>query len=223
MTAASESTGPVRVLIVDDHPLFRDGIRERLESGDATIEVIGEAGDGRQAHDMVRALQPDVVLMDISMPDVNGIEATRQIHAENPNVAIIILSVYDDAQYVHAAITAGASGYLLKTVEAEELCDSVARVARGETALSPPVARTVMSWVAHPQPEASQLSARELQVLELAAQGASNKAIGTALFLSTRTVEAHMRSIFDKLGVSSRTEAVAFAVRHQWIQLSDVD
>jgi DNA-binding NarL/FixJ family response regulator len=223
MNASDESTNPVRVLIVDDHPLFRDGIRERLESGDGTILVIGEAGDGSQAHSMVAALSPDVVLMDISMPGMNGIEATRLIHAEFPDVAIIILSVYDDDQYVHAAITAGARGYLLKTVEAHELRESVTRVANGETALSPPVARTVLSWVAHPQTATPQLSERELQVLELAAQGASNKVIANALFLSTRTVEAHMRSIFDKLGVSSRTEAVTYAVRHQWIQLSDVD
>jgi DNA-binding NarL/FixJ family response regulator len=223
MSASDERTNPIRVLIVDDHPLFRDGIRERLESGDGTIAVIGEASDGSQAHSVVAALAPDVVLMDISMPGMNGIEATRLIHGEFPDVAIIILSVYDDNQYVHAAITAGARGYLLKTVEAHELRDSVTRVANGETALSPPVARTVLSWVAHPQPDTPQLSERELQVLELAAQGASNKAIGTALFLSTRTVEAHMRSIFDKLGVSSRTEAVTYAVRHQWIQLSDAD
>ncbi|MBI4936581.1 MAG: response regulator transcription factor [Actinobacteria bacterium] len=217
------TAAPVRVLVVDDHPLFRDGIRERLESGDDSIVVIGEASDGAQAGRLVTQLQPDVVLMDIAMPDVNGIEATRRIHGEHPDVAVIILSVYDDDQYVHAAITAGARGYLLKTVEAPELRDSVMRVSRGETALSPDVARTVLSLVAHPQPDAPRLSERELQVLRLAAHGASNKAIGSALFLSTRTVEAHMRSIFDKLGVSSRTEAVTYAVRHQWIQLSDDD
>ncbi|MEZ5095643.1 MAG: response regulator transcription factor [Nocardioides sp.] len=213
----------LRVLVVDDHPLFRDGIRERLESGDGSIAVIGEAGEGKQAHGLVAALQPDVVLMDISMPDVNGIEATRRIHADFPDVAIIILSVYEDEQYVHAAITAGASGYLLKTVEAHELRDSVTRAAQGETVLSPLVARTVLDWVAHPKQDPPQLSSRERQVLELAAQGASNKAIGGALFLSTRTVEAHMRSIFDKLGVSSRTEAVTVAMRHHWIRLSDAD
>lgn len=223
MKASEMSAEPIRVLIVDDHPLFRAGIRERLESGDDTIRVIGEAGDGRQARGMVAALQPDVVLMDISMPDVNGIEATRLLRAEHPDVAVVILSAYDDAQYVRAALAAGAAGYLLKTVDARELRDSVTRVALGETALSPPVARQVLSWVAHPKADPPQLSGRELQVLELAAQGASNKTISKALLLSTRTVEAHMRTIFDKLGVSSRTEAVVYAVRHQWIQLSDDD
>ena len=223
MGAVEATSDPIRVLVVDDHPLFRDGIRERLESGDGAIAVVGEAGDGTQAQALVATMRPDVVLMDISMPDMNGIEATRRIHALHPDVAVVILSVYDDDQYVHAAISAGASGYLLKTVEAAELRDSVTRVARGDTAFSPPVARTVLSWVANPPQEPPRISERELQVLRLVAGGASNKAIGTALFLSTRTVEAHMRSIFDKLGVSSRTEAVTCAVRHQWIRLSDAD
>jgi DNA-binding NarL/FixJ family response regulator len=221
MKASGADAGHIRVLIVDDHPLYRDGIHERLEAGDTSIVVVGEAGDGKQAHAMVAALTPDVVLMDISMPEVNGLDATRAIRADFPDVAVIILSVYDDDQYVHAAITAGASGYLLKTVEAQELRDSVTRVARGGTALSPMVARTVMWMVAHPNDDARQLTDRELQVLQLAARGASNKSIGAALFLSPRTVEAHMRSIFEKLGVSSRTEAVTYAVRHQLIVLSD--
>jgi DNA-binding NarL/FixJ family response regulator len=161
--------------------------------------------------------------MDISMPEVNGIEATRLLREDDPDVAVVILSAYDDAQYVHAALAAGATGNQLKTVDAHELRDSVTRVALGETALSPPVARRVLSWVAHPQQDPPQLSDRELQVLGLAARGASNKSISKDLSVSTRTVEAHMRSIFDKLGVSSRTEAVIYAVRHQWIQLSDDD
>ena len=220
---AEPGADPITVLVVDDHPLFRDGIRERLESGDGSIVVIGEAGTGAQAHDLAKALRPDVVLMDISMPDMNGIEATRLVHAELPQAAVIILSVYDDQQYVQAALAAGASGYLLKTVDAAELRDSVARVAAGDTALSPPVARTVLAMMTRPPQERPRISDRELQVLELAAKGSSNKAIGAELFLSTRTVEAHMRSIFDKLGVSSRTEAVTYAVRHQWIRLPDAD
>ena len=212
---------PVRVLIVDDHPIFRAGLRERLESDSAAIEVVGEAGDGATARSMTAALCPDVVLMDISMPGMNGIEATRVISAEFPDVEVIILSVYDDDQYVHAALEAGASGYLLKTVEAAELRDSVIRVARGESVLSPSVARTVLTRLSGVTVASSPLSDRERQVLELAAHGASNKSIAKELFLSTRTVEAHLRNIFEKLGVASRTEAVTEAMRHDWIRLAD--
>jgi DNA-binding NarL/FixJ family response regulator len=213
----------IRVLIVDDHPMFRAGIRERLESGGDSIVVVGEAADGSHVRDLVAELSPDVVLMDISMPTMNGIDATRLIHAEFPKVDIVILSVYDDGQYVHAALAAGASGYLLKTVEASELREAVVRVAAGESALSPAIARTVLTRISNDAARPSALSERERQILELVAQGSSNKAIGKELFLSTRTVEAHMRNIFDKLEVSSRTEAVTQAVAHQWIRLPDAN
>ena len=212
---------PIRVLICDDHPLFRDGIRERLESAGGAIVVAGEAASGERAREMVAALAPDVILMDISMPGMNGIEATRAIHAEHPSVEVIILSVYDDDQYVHAALAAGASGYLLKTVEAAELRDAVIHVAHGESALSPSIARAVLTRISRGAPSDTTLTDRERQVLDLAARGAANRAIGAALFLSTRTVEAHMRNIFDKLGVSSRTAAVAYALRHQLIEMPD--
>jgi DNA-binding NarL/FixJ family response regulator len=152
---------------------------------------------------------------------MNGIETTRIITASFPKVEVIILSVYDDAQYVRAALEAGASGYLLKTVEAAELRESIIRVARGESALSPSVARTVLDQVSGIQSNVTQLTERERQVLELAARGLSNKVIAKELFLSTRTVEAHMRKIFEKMGVLSRTEAVTQAVRMHWIRLPD--
>jgi DNA-binding NarL/FixJ family response regulator len=220
MTEPARTTG-IRVLIVDDHPLFRDGIRERLESAGDTFLVVGEATGGAEAHELVGSTAPDVVLMDIAMPQMNGIDATRLIHADFPDVDIIMLSVYDDAQYVNAALEAGASGYLLKSVEAADLRDSVVRTARGESALSPSVARTLVTRLTHPPAEASRLSEREREILSLVAGGASNKAVAKELFLSARTVEAHLRNIFDKLGVSSRTEAVTQAVRHQWIHLDD--
>jgi len=191
--------------------------------GDGPIVVVGEAEDGLQAHDLVGTLRPDVVLIDISMPGMNGIDATRKIHADFPDVSIIILSVHDEDQYVQAALDAGASGYLLKTIEASELRGFIVGVAQGEPALSPSIARKVLSLLSGTPTDTNRLSERERQVLELAARGASNKAIAKELFMSTRTVEAHMRNIFDKLGVSSRTEAVTQAVRHQWIQLADVD
>ncbi len=223
MANPEEPDSRIRVLIVDDHPLFRAGIRERLEVADGPIVVVGEAADGRQAHSLVGGLRPDVLLIDISMPGMNGIDATRMIHADFPDVSIIILSVHDDDQYVHAALDAGASGYLLKTIEAAELRGSIVGVARGESALSPSIARKVLTLLSAPPSDTNKLSERERQVLELAARGAANKTIAKELSMSTRTVEAHMRNIFEKLGVSSRTEAVTQAVRHQWIQLADVD
>jgi len=223
MAEAGEPDTRIRVLVVDDHPLFRAGIRERIEVVDGPIVVIGEAEDGLRAYDLVGSLRPDVVLIDISMPGMNGIEATRMIHAEYPDVGIIILSVHDDDQYVHAALDAGANGYLLKTIEAAELRGFIVGVARGEPALSPSIARKVLTLLSGTPSDTNKPSDRELQVLELAARGAANKVIAKELSMSTRTVEAHMRNIFEKLGVSSRTEAVTQAVRHQWIQLSDVD
>jgi DNA-binding NarL/FixJ family response regulator len=190
---------------------------------DGPIVVVGEAEDGLQAHALVGSLQPDVVLIDISMPGMNGIDATRVIHADFPGVGIIILSVHDDDQYVHAALDAGASGYLLKTIDAAELRGFVVGVANGEPALSPSIARKVLSLLSGTPADTNRLSERERQVLELAARGAANKTIAKELSMSTRTVEAHMRNIFEKLGVSSRTEAVTQAVRHQWIHLVDVD
>jgi DNA-binding NarL/FixJ family response regulator len=218
-----ELDGRVRVVIVDDHPIFRAGLRERLEDVDGQIEVVGEASDGNLACDLVERLRPRIVLMDIAMPGMTGIEATRMIHDKLPEVDVIILSVYDDEQYVQAALDAGASGYLLKTVEAGELRESVIRVAGGGSALSPSIARQVLKRLSERSPNANRLSDRERQVLELAARGAPNKIIAKQLSLSRRTIDAHMRSIFDKLGVSSRTEAVIEGVRHHWIHLSDVD
>jgi len=223
MADAGEPDNRIRVLVVDDHPLFRAGIRERIEVVDGPIVVVGEAEDGLRAYDTVGRLRPDVVLIDISMPGMNGIEATRMIHADFPDVGIIILSVHDDDQYVQAALDAGANGYLLKTIEAAELRGFIVGVARGESALSPSIARKVLTLLSGTPTDTNRLSDRERQVLQLAAGGAANKTIAKELSMSTRTVEAHMRNIFEKLGVSSRTEAVTLAVRHQWIQLTDVD
>jgi two-component system response regulator DegU len=211
----------IAVLVVDDHPLFRAGICDRIQSVDDSIVVVGEAGSGQEACERIAAAQPAVVLMDIAMPGMNGIEATRIIADSWPEVAVIILSVYDDDQYVQAALTAGASGYLLKTVDAAELRESIRQVARGGSALSPAVMRTVLGHLTGSRPQPIGLSERERQVLELVANGAANKAIAKELALSTRTVEAHMRNIFDKLGVTSRTEAVTSALRMHSIRLPD--
>lgn len=220
---ASPTCSQTTVLIVDDHPIFRAGLREQLERTGAAVVVVGEASDGAQACELVRALHPQVVLMDIAMPRTNGIVATRTITAEFPATEIILLSVYDDEQYVHAALDAGASGYLLKTVDADELAEAIAKVTRGEPALSPAVVRKVMNRISRTAPRTVALSEREREVLEIAATGAGNKKIAKELSLSPRTVEAHMRSIFDRLGVTSRTEAVTQAVRRHWITLPEVD
>lgn len=212
----------IAVLVVDDHPLFRAGIRDRIQSVDDSIVVVGEAGSGEEACKQIRALQPAVVLMDIAMPGINGIEATRIIVGSWPAVAVIMLSVYDDDQYVQAALKAGASGYLLKTVDATELRESITRVAQGGSALSPAVMGAVLAHLSGAEQHAVKLSERELQVLDLVAQGAANKVIAKQLSLSTRTVEAHLRNIFDKLGVTSRTEAVTSALQMHSIRLPGV-
>ncbi len=211
----------VRILIADDHPIFRAGLRERLGAGHPHLKVVAEVADGQSACDFIRIEPVDVVLMDISMPRLNGIEATRAIRRESPGTAVVILSVYDDEQYVHAALDAGAVGYLLKTVEVQELSDAIARVRAGEVALSPAVVRKVMTRMTYGSQAGATLSDRERQVLTLAAEGAGNKQIARELGLSPRTVEAHMRHIFERLGVSSRTEAVTQAIRRHWISLPD--
>ena len=218
----------VRVLIVDDHPMFRAGVRQRLAAFTDEIDVIAEAADGQEAIDLAHELLPDVVLMDIAMPRVNGIEATRRIKEGQPQVGILILTVYDDSQYVTALLEAGAAGYLLKTVEADELSRAILSVSAGESVLSPSVARHVLSRFAHQHDQGGAeqashlLSAREQEVLRLAAKGISNKQIAQRLDLSIRTVHAHMGHIFGKLGVASRTEAVVRGLQNGWLHLDDL-
>ena len=215
-----------RVIIADDHPMFRAGVRERLEKLDSGIDVVGEASDGQEAYELCGRLRPDVVLLDIAMPRLNGIEATRKIKAEWPEIGILVLTLYDDEQYIYALIDAGAAGYLLKTADGSELADAVHRIRQGEAVLSPAVTQKVLSRIAHggrpaERPVPSPLSEREREVLTLAARGASNKLIAHELQVSVRTVHAHMRHIFNKLGVASRTEAVMLGVRQGWLQVGD--
>ncbi len=211
-----------RVVIADDHPMMRAGLRERLAKADAGIEVVGEASDGEEAYELAGRLRPDVVLMDIAMPGMNGIEATRKIKADCPGVAILVLTAYDDEQYIYALIDAGAAGYLLKTTDGTALADAVQRIGQGETVLSQEITEKIVERIASggsvgPQPGSEPLSEREREVLALAAQGASNRAIADELELSVRTVHAHIRNIFAKLGVASRTEAVMTGVRQGWL------
>ncbi len=216
-----------RVVIADDHPLFRAGVRERLEKPETGIEVVGEASDGQEACELVGSLRPDVVLLDISMPGINGIEATRKIKAEWPEVGVLILTLYDDEQYVYALIDAGAAGYLLKTTDGSQLADAVQRIRQGEAVLSPGITQKVLRRATSDrrvaeQHRSSPLSEREQEVLQLAARGASNKLIARELQVSVRTVHAHMRNVFGKMDVASRTEAVMVGVRQGWLEVEDV-
>jgi DNA-binding NarL/FixJ family response regulator len=212
----------IRVLIADDHALVRQGIRQFLESAD-DIAVVGEAQSGEQAVALAEALQPDVALLDIQMPGTSGLEATRQIKLRFPAVRVLIVTAYDEDPYVFALLQAGADGYLLKTAAVDDLVNAVRAVRRGEPALSPEVMHKVLARARSetlplaPKPE--ELSARELAVLQLAARGLTNKAIGRQLGISDRTVQGHLANTYGKLGVASRTEAVTEALKRRWIIL----
>lgn len=209
---------PIRVVIAEDHALVREGTRRILEE-EPDISVVGEAGDGARAVETAARLKPDVALLDIRMSQINGVEATRQIRARAPDTAVLILSAYDDDYYVRALLEVGASGYLLKTVRAEELVDAVRRVHAGETVLHPAIARKVAQLLARKSPsqvDAIHLTAKELEVLSLVCRGLRNKEIARDLAMSVRTVEGHLDTIFNRLGVRSRTEAAMYAATQGW-------
>ncbi|GAA5511449.1 transcriptional regulatory protein LiaR [Deinococcus carri] len=212
-------TRPITLLLVDDHPVVRKGTRELLE-GEADLRVVGEAESGEEAIRQARSLTPDVILMDVSMPGMNGIEATRAIKAERPGVGVLVLTSYDDDAYVFALLEAGAAGYLLKNASEDDLLGAVRAVAAGESALHPSVARKVLErFSTHqtPTPPEDALSPRELEVLRVAATGRTNKEIARDLDISPRTVQVHLANIFSKLGVGSRTEAVLYGIKRGWI------
>jgi len=217
----------IKVLVAEDHLITRQGICRLLEDED-NMAVIGEAGDGEEAVQMVTELQPDVVIMDIAMPKLNGIEATRQIKLIRPATAVLILSAYDDDEYVFGLVEAGAAGYLLKTASGEELSRAVRAVHDGEPVLDPIIARKVLNRLRFPNKiprtarPSERLSDREIDVIKLAAKGMSNKDIAGELHLSRRTVEGNLRTIFNKLGVGSRTEAVIQAMARGLLTLEEL-
>lgn len=217
----------IKVILADDHVLVREGTRSLLEQ-EPEIEVVGEASDGEEAVRLVTRLHPHVLLMDIAMPKVNGIEATRQIKERYPATAILILTAYDDDQYILALLEAGAAGYLMKNIRGSDLVNAIRAVHAGEAVLSPTIARKVLNrFVPTGQKsggtvKSEELSEREMEILRLAATGMTNQEIANRLFLSRRTVQAHLANIFRKMDVGSRTEAVLQALRKGWLILGDV-
>lgn len=225
MAGTTEGEPCIRIVLAEDHAVVRESIKNFLGQVPG-ITIVGEAGDGREAVELATSLKPDVVIMDISMPVQNGIQATRQIKQQLPSAAVLILTAYDYDQYVFALLEAGAAGYLLKDVRGQELIDAIHAVYRGDSVLHPSVARKVMQRFqqsAGHRDEPAGLTERELEVLSMAAKGYRNRQIAERLFLSVRTVEAHLGSIFSKLGVGSRTEAVLVALRKGWLSLQDLE
>jgi DNA-binding NarL/FixJ family response regulator len=205
----------IKVMIVDDHNLVREGLRAVFDQGDE-VDVIGEAGSGEEAIEMVDKLKPDVILMDISMPGMNGIQATKVIRDSHPDAKIVILTMLDQEGYVYEAIKAGATGYMLKSTSSDELVNAIQTVYEGKALLHPDAtAQLLKEFVQLAENKAKDygLSNREMEVLQLLSEGNTNKEIAKALWISEQTVKTHVAHIFDKLGTSDRTETVARALR----------
>lgn len=205
----------IRVLIVEDQRIVREGIVALLED-EEQIEIVGEAANGREAIAMYASLHPDVVLMDLQMPEVDGPEATRQIRAADPQARVLVLTTYATDEFIFTALKAGASGYLLKDTSADQLVAAIKAVQRGETQLSPQIASRLVHGISQGRPEP--LSSREIEVLRLVADGHNNAMIAEALSITPRTVKAHVQNILAKLGANNRAEAVRLALQQGIIQ-----
>ncbi len=216
-----EPTGPIRILLVDDTALFRTAIAELVDGQDG-LEVVGEAENGLEAVEKARALKPDVVVMDIEMPVMDGVQATRLIREQAPNVKVVMLTVSESDEHLLDAIRYGAQGYLLKDLRPAELYPLVRAVMRNETPLSPAIAKRLLGQIRDgtplpitpvPPPETPALTRRELEVLQLVADGISNKEIATSLFITEWTVKNHIHNALEKLQLENRTQAAAYIVR----------
>ena len=211
----------VNVLLVEDHKVVRHGTRLYLES--EGIDVIGEATNGREAVAMARDLKPDVVIMDIHLPELTGVEATRRIRHENDEIRVLVLTAYSEPSYIRALLEAGADGFVLKTAELSELLRALKEVVMGRKAFD---AEALAKVIRHQQDSPGLIEAltdREIEVLQQAGHGLTNKEIGNQLFISDRTVQGHLKNIYQKLGVATRTEAVALALRQGIITLDEGD
>lgn len=216
---------PIRVVIADDHELVREGTRQLLANHD-DIEVVAVAADGISGMEAILRHRPDVALVDISMPRMTGIEVTTQTSVQLPSVAVLILTVHDEQEYVRALLEAGAAGYLLKDIGEADLVRSIRAVHAGESVLHPDVTKSLFAALASDGDDSTDaampLTDRELEVLKLAAAGSSNREIAVSLDLSPRTVQTHLRNMFEKLGVASRTQAVIAGLRQGWLELEEL-
>lgn len=219
---------PIRVLLADDHTLFRKGIQTLLERMPG-LEVVGEAASGPEVVERARELVPDVILMDIKMPGISGIEAARRVLQENPHIGIILVTMFDDPESVFSGMRAGARGYVLKEAEPEELRRAMEAAYRGEVILCPTIAKKVLEHFGRAAPRRhaevpyEELTRRELEVLQQAADGLSNKEIARRLVISEKTVKNHIANIFSKLQVNDRTHAILYALRKGLVTMSSED
>ena len=216
----------IKVLIADDHQVVREGLSAILRTKDE-IEVVGEVKDGAEAVEQARRLKPDVIMMDISMPGMNGIEATRQIKRDHPEIGVVVLTMYEEEDYIYELVKAGATGYLLKDSDSSQIVKAIKTVACGESLIHPSIASKILTEFSSlargkGQPvkkKAQELSDREIEVLKLAAEGKTNKEIANVLNLSEKTIKNHVRNIFHKLQVYDRTQAAMHGLRKGLIQL----
>lgn len=214
----------MRVLLIDDHDLLRRGMKTMLET-ESDIEVVGEGSDGQQAVGLVEEMEPDVVVMDVIMPRKDGIEATKEVRDAFPNVGVVVLSGHDERQFVFDALKAGASGYLLKTAELEEVINTVRSVARGEAMLDPSLASQVLTeFQSYQKADVAEvyqpLTPREREILKLMSEGLPNKTIASRLNISERTVTTHVANIYSKLHVNNRVSAIQEAVRRRLLSFN---